>query len=51
MRKLNYNELSLIEGGELTKEEIEAFLGAAACVTAFTSPFSALSCAYWVSTW
>ena len=48
MKKLELNELEILNGGELTEDEIDTFLGVGGCLMLLaggvTVPFGGLSC-------
>lgn len=52
MKKLNLEEMKNFQGGKLTQQEIDDFLGAAGCTaTLFGGPFAifgAGSCLRWI---
>jgi len=51
MKKLELKRMEDIQGGKLTQEEIDTFLGVAGCVGAIiaASFLGALACANWIS--
>jgi hypothetical protein len=50
MKNLDFNEMESVQGGELTKEEVNDFLGAASCALSVISPnpFTIAGCINWL---
>ncbi len=53
LKKLDFKEMEMVNGGELTQSEIDAFLGAAGCTAAVVFPgwgsvIGGLSCLNWL---
>lgn len=52
MKKLDYIRMASCEGGKLTQQEIDDFLGAASCTSLLITPsiFGVLGCLNWINT-
>jgi hypothetical protein len=54
MKSLNADLMIIKQGGKLTNQEIEDFLGASGCVLMGTGAgalFGGAACVWWISSW